>query len=64
MNKEKLGSKEIALLENLSQRSVNYMKNREGFPAVEWIGRTWRVDRDAYEAWKLFESGRRVSKNA
>ena len=64
MNKEKLGSKEIALLENLSQRSVNYMKNREGFPPIEWIGRTWRVDQEAYETWKLFESGKRKSQNA
>jgi len=64
MNNEKLGSREIALLENLSQRSVNYMKDREGFPPIEWIGLTWRVQRDAYEAWKLFESERRVNKNA
>jgi len=63
MNKEKLGSKEIALLENLSQRSVNYMKNREGFPPIEWIGRTWRVDQEAYETWKLFESGKKKSQN-
>lgn len=64
MNTEKLGSKEIALLENLSQRSVNYMKDREGFPHVEWIGRTWRVDRDAYEAWKFFESGKKRNPDA
>jgi hypothetical protein len=63
MNTEKIGSKEIALLENLSQRSVNYMKSRDGFPPVEWIGRTWRVDRDAYEAWKLFESGKKRNPN-
>jgi hypothetical protein len=63
MNIEKLGSKEIALLENLSQRSVNYMKNREGFPPIEWIGRTWRVGREAYETWKLFESAKKKSQN-
>ena len=64
MNTKKIGSKEISLLENISQRSANYMKDRVGFPPIEWIGRTWRVDRDAYEAWKLLENVRRLNKNA
>lgn len=64
MTNQKLGSKEIALLENISQRSANYMKQREGFPPIEWIGRTWRVDRSAYEAWKVSQYQERVNKNA
>jgi hypothetical protein len=64
VNTEKLGSKEIALLENISQRSANYMKDRVGFPPIEWIGRTWRVSREAYDTWKGIESARRSNKNA
>lgn len=63
MNK-KLGSKDIARIENISQRAANYMKYKEGFPEVEWIGRTWRVDSDHYELWKLFGSEWAVKKNA
>ena len=63
MNSKLLGSKDIAQIENRSRRAVNYMKDREGFPQIEWVGRTWRVDREAYEAWKLFESGKKKSRN-
>ena len=34
--------------------AANYIKNQEGFPPLMWVGRQWRVNRDAYEAWKLF----------
>ena len=64
MFNNELGSKDIAQMRNVSQRAVNYMKNREGFPSIRWIGRTWRVDRDAYEAWKVLESVRKSKKNA
>ena len=64
MINSRLGSKDIAQMEKISRRAVNYMKNREGFPAIEWVGRTWRVDRDAYEAWRVLESDRRLNKNA
>jgi len=54
--RKKLGSKDIAQLENLSQRSINFLKDREDFPKIEWIGRTWRVDEKSYEAWKTLQS--------
>lgn len=60
----KLGSKDIAAREGITQRTVNYQKNRADFPEVEWVGKTWRVDAEAYEAWKVLESGQRVKKNA
>ena len=60
----KIGSKEIAQMENLSQRSVNFIKDREGFPRVEWIGRTWRVDEDDYKQWKLVQNKNREKRNA
>ena len=53
MNSKKLGSKEIAEMESITRRAANYMKYRTGFPEVEWIGRTWRTDRDSYMNWKL-----------
>lgn len=53
---KKLGSKDIAQLENLSQRSINFLKDREDFPKIEWIGRTWRVEEKSYEAWKVLQS--------
>ena len=56
MNHKGLGSKEIAQIENRSRRAVNYMKDREDFPEVEWIGRTWRVDEKSYEVWKVLQS--------
>lgn len=62
--RKKLGSKDIAQLENLSQRSVNFMKDREGFPKVQWIGRTWRVSEEDYEGWKVKQSQNRGKKNA
>ena len=60
----KLGSKDIALRENLSQRSINFLKNREDFPKIEWIGRTWRVSEEDYEVWKALQSQKRGKKNA
>ena len=48
----KLSSRDIAILENISQRTVNFMKDREDFPDIEWIGRTWRVDEESYKTWK------------
>ena len=38
----------------ITRRTANYIKNQEGFPPLMWVGRQWRVDRDAYDAWKLF----------
>ena len=63
MFNSRLGSKDIAQMEKLSQRAVNYMKDREGFPSIEWIGRTWRVNRDDYEAWKALKIAKRFTKN-
>ena len=40
------------------------MKDREGFPKVEWIGRTWRVSEEDYEGWKVKQSQNRGKKNA
>lgn len=37
----------------ITRRTANYIKDQEGFPALMWIGRQWRIERDAYEAWKL-----------
>ena len=62
--RKKLGSKDIAQLENLSQRSVNFIKDKEGFPKVEWIGRTWRVNEKDYELWKANQTQKRGKKNA
>ena len=38
----------------ITRRTANYLKNQEGFPPLMWVGRQWRIERDAYEAWKLF----------
>ena len=64
MSSNKLGSKDIAEFENITQRAANYMKLRDGFPEVEWIGRTWRVDGDSYKNWKLRLSEGVTHKNA
>ncbi len=56
---KKLSSKDIAGREGVTQRSVNYLKNRSDFPEIEWVGRTWRVDAEAYEAWAILQKGTR-----
>ena len=60
----KFGSKDMALRENLRQRSINFLKNSEDFPKIEWIGRTWRVSEEDYEVWKAMQSQKRGKKNA
>lgn len=64
MRSSQYGSREIAEVEKISRRAANYMKDREGFPAIEWVGRTWRVNKDEYEAWRLFSSRKRGTFNA
>jgi hypothetical protein len=49
-----IGSEHVAFDLSTSRRNANYIKDQEGFPPIMWIGRQWRVNRDAYEAWKLF----------
>lgn len=61
--KKKLSSKDIAVREGVTQRSVNYQKNRPDFPEIEWVGRTWRVEADAYEAWAVLQKGIRGKSN-
>jgi hypothetical protein len=53
-NKPSIGSEHVAFDLSTSRRNANYIKDQEDFPPVMWIGRQWRVDREAYEAWKLF----------
>lgn len=53
-NQSNVGSQFIAGDLGITRRTANYLKNQEGFPPLMWVGRQWRVDRDAYEAWKLF----------
>jgi hypothetical protein len=44
----------VSVSESMLDKVRNYIKNQEGFPPLMWVGRQWRVDRDAYDAWKLF----------
>ena len=53
-NQSKVGSQFVAGDLGITRRTANYIKNQEGFPPLMWVGRQWRVDRDAYEEWKLF----------
>ena len=53
-NQSNVGSQFIAGDLGITRRTANYLKNQEDFPPLMWVGRQWRVDRDAYEAWKLF----------
>ena len=53
-NQSNVGSQFISSDLGITRRTANYIKNQEGFPPLMWVGRQWRVDRDAYEAWKLF----------
>jgi len=53
-NQSNVGSQFISSDLGITRRTANYIKNQEGFPPLLWVGRQWRVDRDAYEAWKLF----------
>jgi len=53
-NQSSVGSQFIAGDLGVTRRTANYIKNQEGFPPLMWVGRQWRVDRDAYDAWKLF----------
>lgn len=47
------GSEHVAHDLTCTRRYANFLKDQEGFPPVYWIGRQWRVDREAYEAWKV-----------
>ena len=49
-----VGSQFMAGDLGITRRTANYIKNQEDFPPLMWVGRQWRVNRDAYEAWKLF----------
>jgi len=53
-NQSNVGSQFMSGDLGITRRTANYIKNQEGFPPLMWVGRQWRVDRDAYEAWKLF----------
>jgi hypothetical protein len=56
MNNQKeptFGSEHVAYDLNTSRRNANYIKDQEDFPPIMWVGRQWRVDREAYEAWKI-----------
>ena len=53
-NQSSVGSQFMAGDLGITRRTANYIKNQEGFPPLMWVGRQWRVERDAYEAWKLF----------
>ena len=53
-NQSSVGSQFMAGDLGITRRTANYIKNQEGFPPLMWVGRQWRVNRDAYEAWKLF----------
>lgn len=48
-----VGSQFMAGDLGITRRTANYIKNQEGFPSLMWVGRQWRVDREAYEAWKV-----------
>ena len=48
-----IGSEQVAFDLSTTRRNANYIKDQDGFPPVMWIGRQWRVDREAYEAWKV-----------
>ncbi len=49
----KIGSQYIADDLGITRRTANHIKDQESFPPVMWIGRQWRVDYEAYEAWKV-----------
>lgn len=56
MDYEKLpdpGSELMARELACTRRQANILRNKDGFPPVYWIGRQWRVDREAYELWKV-----------
>jgi hypothetical protein len=53
-NQSSVGSQFMAGDLGITRRTANYIKNQEGFPPLMWVGRQWRVNRAAYEAWKLF----------
>jgi hypothetical protein len=48
-----IGSEFISADLGITRRTANYLKDTEEFPPIMWIGRTWRVNRDEYEAWKV-----------
>lgn len=56
MNNQKepsIGSEQVAFDLNTTRRYANYIKDQEDFPPIMWVGRQWRVEREAYEAWKI-----------
>jgi hypothetical protein len=56
MNNQKepsIGSEQVAFDLSTSRRNANCIKDQKDFPPVMWIGRQWRVDREAYGAWKV-----------
>lgn len=52
-NQSNIGSQFMAGDLGITRRTANNIKNQEGFPSLMWVGRQWRVDREAYEAWKV-----------
>jgi hypothetical protein len=52
-NQSSVGSQFMAGDLGITRRTANYIKNQEAFPPLMWVGRQWRVDREAYEAWKV-----------
>ena len=63
-NQSNVGSQFMAGDLGITRRTANYIKNQEGFPPLMWVGRQWRVNRDAYEAWKLFCYSKAGNNNA
>jgi hypothetical protein len=51
--KPSIGSEYVAYDLNTSRRNANHIKDQEDFPPIMWVGRQWRVDPEAYEAWKI-----------
>ena len=49
---ETIDSKFMANDLGISQRTANYMRAKDDFPSVFWIGRRWVLERTKYENWK------------
>jgi len=57
-----VGSKFLAIDLGISTRLANKLRKSADFPPVMWIGREWRVDREAYEAWKVLRYNKKGAK--
>lgn len=57
-----VGSQYMAGDLGITRRTANHIKDQDDFPPVMWIGRQWRVDREAYEAWKVLRYNKKGAK--